>query len=646
MNPIIKKYSPSILIFLILSITSLGIYSQGLNGPFVFDDAGNIEDNSLLRITDLNLDSISTSALSGRAGPLKRPVAMLSFALNYYFSGSLKPFPYKLTNVFIQAICGWLVFILSRQLLSKANTLNRASISNKVIHYFAFSIALLWVAHPINLTSVLYVVQRMTSLSTLFTLATLICYIKARNNTSTTNWTISLLFYLISFISFLLAIFSKENALLIPAYLLLIEWAFFRQQQPWAYFSTLSVTTRKTFRYALIVFCTVVTLFALDYAASHYGNRTFTMAERILTEPRIICFYLSLIVLPRINAFGVFHDDIPLSTSLIDPWSTLPAIFFIISLIFLAIRIRKNKPLFSFGILFFFTGHLLESTIFGLELAHEHRNHLASIGILIAIIGFFFHQPKLNRRSYLLFVSSFFIIFSTTTVLRAHEWQAEYSLAVYEAEHHPESPATLGLLSNAAFKQKEYKLSEAAIRKARTLDPAESAYAINSFVIASILGKPIDQKLANEISIKLEQNILTPSTQVALAHISTHLRSEGFIPLQPYFIEWLNIVLDKLGKTKQTSIYHYFLAKAYLATGDTLKAINAHQQAYNLDKKFINPLFEIGNIFLALKQTDNARIILKEIKKANKNPNLGRHYDIHIDELNTAILQIEKANKK
>ena len=103
--------------FLALAITTLVIYQQGINGPFVFDDHGNIQDNLQLRITELNRTTLFNAAMSGRAGPLQRPVAMLSFALNYYFAGGYQYFAFKITNVLIQVACTWLLFIFSLQLL-------------------------------------------------------------------------------------------------------------------------------------------------------------------------------------------------------------------------------------------------------------------------------------------------------------------------------------------------------------------------------------------------------------------------------------------------------------------------------------------------------------------------------------------------
>ena len=638
--PLSKAYLAFFLIT--LAVTTIVVYQQGIYGPFVFDDHGNIQENAHIRITELSSTNLVNAAMSGRAGPLKRPVAMLSFALNYYFAGGYQYFAFKLTNVVIQVVCAWLLFIFSMQLLHLPSIQKKSKLNDKTIPLFAFSIAILWAAHPINLTSVLYIVQRMTSLSTLFTLATLIFYVKARKETLNNNLIKNTFTYVASFICFLLAIFSKENALLIPAYLLVIEWVFFADKNPWAVYSTRSIRTKK-FIYAALALSTFATItLAIDYASGGYGSRSFTLVERVLTESRVITFYISLIVLPRINAFGLFHDDIQLSTSLIDPWTTLLSIAFIISLIILAIRWRTNKPLVSFGILFFFTAHLLESTIFGLEIAHEHRNHLASAGIIIALVGFFVHQQPFNKRIYTVAGSAFFIVLAATTMFRAYQWQNDYTLASYEASHHPKSPATLALLSNTAYKYQEYDVAEKAINSARTILPSESSYAINSLVIAILLKKPISTDLVEETNTKLKNNPFSTSTQISFAHISTHLAKKEFETLRPYFITWLEIILNKLGETKQASIYQYFLAKAYLITGNTLAAINAHQHAFNLDRKFINPLFEAGNIFLALKQPSNARIVLAQIEEANANPDLNRHYDKHIKELKLAIQEIEK----
>ena len=607
----------------------------------MFDDYGNIETNSHLKINSLNKQSLSDAAWSGRAGPLQRPIAMLSFALNYYFANNQGYFSFKLTNVVIQALCGFTLWLLLIALFN-APSLSKSLPLKKKTHYIAaFIISTLWLIHPINVTSVLYIVQRMTSLSTLFTLICLLFYIKLRITNKPSH--LKLCLYISSCItSFFAAIFSKENALLIPLYLVLIEWCFFYDKTLWQQFLRFHEKNKKTIYIFSGLLFSILILYTLGYASNGYGGRTFTLTERVLTETRVMCFYLSLIILPRINAFGLFHDDIPISTSLLQPWTTLPSIFVIVALISFAIYGRKSKPLISFGILFFFTGHLLESTIFGLEIAHEHRNHLPSIGIIVALVGLIIHHKQDQKKHILTIASLFFIIYGGTTTLRAYEWKDPYSLAKYEAIHHPRSPATLTMLSTAAYRIGHIDEALSAILEAEKIDPSETSYSISHASLLALSKHPIPDKLQESILQKLRDNHLTASTQITISHISKYIQTENYKPLRQHYIAWLQQIISKLNSSKKASIFSYFLAKAYLTTGNTIAAINAHQQAFNLDKEFLNPLFEMGNIFLALKQADNARIVLAQIEQANANPSLHRHYDKHIDELRIAIAKIEQ----
>src|SRR3989344_2713032 len=106
---------------------------------------------------------------------------MLSFALNHYFAGSFNDStPYKLTNIVIHAVNGLLLFWMMSLVFLRLTQLRpsaqlRTGINRNTYLVLASIVAVLWVMHPIQLTSVLYLVQRMTALSGLFTLLALIC---------------------------------------------------------------------------------------------------------------------------------------------------------------------------------------------------------------------------------------------------------------------------------------------------------------------------------------------------------------------------------------------------------------------------------------------------------------------------------------
>jgi uncharacterized membrane protein YhfC len=89
--------------------------------------------------------------------------------------------------------------------------------------------------------------------------------------------------------------------------------------------------------------------------------------------------YLSLLWLPRPFSSGLFNDQYAASTSLIHPLSTLWALLAMVALISGAWWFRRRYPAWSLAVLFFFAGHLLESTSIPLELYFEHRNYVPAM---------------------------------------------------------------------------------------------------------------------------------------------------------------------------------------------------------------------------------------------------------------------------
>jgi len=615
------RLSKLLLTICAISFSTIAIYLPGIDGPFIFDDLSNITNNTFLRITEINTSSITHSLNSGHAGPLKRPVAMLSFALNYYFAGGYIASAFKITNIVIHCINALLVFTLFALLFKQIN-------SPHLKKYFggvASSTALIWAIHPINLTSVLYVVQRMTSLSTLFSLASIILYLLARNRSlqKTLCWRTPCLFFA-SFSSLILALFSKENAALIPLIILLIELTLYSGSKPWCNF----IKQTKASQITLLILTAIIAIFSLlwavDYAQPGFNSRPFTMMERLLTEARVLCFYLSLILVPRIDGFGLFHDDIALSSSLLEPFTTITSIIFITGLLATSLYYREKNPLFSLGIGWFFIGHLLESTFFPLEIAHEHRNNLPSIGILLALASLI-PASTLNSKKILTSLLFISLILGSTTWLRSKQWGNYQSLAYYEAAHHPNSPATQALLSNAANQAGDIEVATQAIKRAMELEPKETAYAMHYQNILAIYAKPIPIELQQETLRRLKANRLTPSTQLALDQIVGCLKRKPCASLKNNYLEWINAVIEK---EPNKAIYLYMRGRAYRAINNELAALNDYQKAHEVSPTFLHPLFEIANILLKAGQIDRAEEIILLIDSANKKATFRRDKEI------------------
>ena len=368
----------TVLFFLILAV-----YSNTFNAAWQFDDKPNIINNDYLHLEELKPESLIQTFYTNPTVPsipgakLYRPVSFLTFALNWYF-GKDNVIGYHIANLLIHFLTSVFLFIAILSLLEAPN-LRRQFERNRYL--IAFLSAALWSLNPIQTQAVTYIVQRMASMAAMFYILSMLCYIKCRMSRSS----LGRIFLLLSCaLTFLLALGSKENAAMLPASLVLIEFTCFqdinwRFSPKWYFGGTVTG--------GVIIFLLGVWFFNSDITFSWlngYQNRPFSLAERLLTEPRIVLFYLSQIFLPLPNRLSVEHDVI-LSTSFFQPWTTLPAILLTILLIGLGFSQIRKRPLIALAILFFFLNHIIESTVFPLELIFEHRNYLPSMFLFLPI---------------------------------------------------------------------------------------------------------------------------------------------------------------------------------------------------------------------------------------------------------------------
>jgi tetratricopeptide (TPR) repeat protein len=606
--------------FSLALVAGNAIYLPGVSGPFLFDDYTNIMANPYVQIRSLDAMSLYRVANSSESGPLGRPVAMLSFALNQYLVSDSSTTIFKVTNIGIHVINGLLIFWLLRLILTRLGKLQRERGARKerARIFLAGSIALLWLVHPIQLTSVLYVVQRMTSLSTLFMLLGTICYMKGRlrivSGARGGSWIIAT-----GVTGFgLLALFTKESALLLPVFLALLEWTLFRKEAPWPLWRRLTTHIRRILIIVLSLAVIAIFAAAVEYALPGYANRHFTLTERILTEARVLCFYLGLILVPRIDGFGIYHDDFPLSSSLLAPWTTLPAIFILTALLSLAFVVRNKHPMVSLGILWFFTGHLLESTFFALEIAHEHRNYLASLGVVLVIAYLIFHASrKPGYNGVRVMVPILALVFAGVTLLRSAQWSDFNTLAQYEVRHHPESASAHALLGTSLYELRQYEMAIQAMRRASELDGKEQVFLLNMHLISVTTGAPLTPEDEAETLRRLSSYRLSPSSSLSFEKINACLYT-GCRALQGDVETWLKAAMGNLPPRGDRSFYYFVLGRALAGQGKADEALNAFDHAFQLDRNYLHPLFEIARIHVKRRDYENAERTLALLRKANQ----------------------------
>ncbi len=425
--------------FVTLTILILMVYSNSFNCSWHFDDESNILENYNLHMKILNWNSIKKAVFSDRNNPHfpYRPVACLSFALNH-FLGGLDVFGYHVVNLLVHIIASLFLFAFIYRTLFHLTLKERWKGD---VYFVSLLATVLWAINPIQTQAVTYIVQRMASMAAMFYIMGMYFYFKGR--TAETRVLRTLFFFLCLF-SFLLALGSKENAAMFPVSIFLYE-ALILQDNPKAFL-------KRSWKWVLVAVGSVVLVGAayfyfksgrlLPDILAGYENRPFTFGQRLLTQPRVLLFYISLLLYPMPTRLNIAHD-FPISTSLFTPVSTALSILVIIALIAAAIILYKKQPLISFSILFFFVNHIIESSIFPLEMVFEHRNYFPSMMFFLPVsLGFvslinYYQHKKLMKSIILGFIVFILISFGHSTYMRNFTWKNELTLWLDAVEKSP-----------------------------------------------------------------------------------------------------------------------------------------------------------------------------------------------------------------
>lgn len=524
------------------------LYSNTLQSPFALDDYHNILANTSIRITEVSHASITGVMKSSLLK--NRPVANISLALNYYFH-QYNVTGYHLFNICIHLITGILLYVFVLQTLQLLKNKYRSNTAK----WLAFATTLLWLTHPLQTQSVTYIIQRMNLLAAFFYMVSFTSYIQARISPAKTS---QYLWALCSFTGGLLAIGSKENAVMLPVFILLYEWYFFQDMR-------LHLKKIHYFLAALVIlFMFTATFYYLGpdplASISNYSFRNFTLQERMLTQLRVVISYVSLICLPYPARLTLEHDFL-LSRSLFDPITTMFSLLAIIMALFFAIKNARHQRILSFCILWFLGNLLIESSVIPLEIIFEHRTYLPSM-LLILFLVLVLHKFLKQKPLKIALVALAFILLSSWTYARNSIWQDEITLNTDIAQKAPNKPRAqmnLGIILSESGRTDE---AIPYLNKAVLLDPGYD-----------------------------------------LAHYSL---GDAFMK-QGNYIQASKSYSHALALDKQNPLFGFNLAKALAASGKHENALYYYQQVAGMDQ-FINHkiYYHMGQSFFRLKRFSEA----------------------------------------
>ncbi|MCF6355830.1 MAG: tetratricopeptide repeat protein [Candidatus Polarisedimenticolaceae bacterium] len=403
----------------LLLVLTLLVYWPGMQAGFYFDDLNNIVEVPALHWDEFSLPGV-WQVLDGALLP-GRVLSNLSFALNHLYGG-LNPAGYHWVNLIIHLLVG-MALVWVAVLFSGVGRASPAKLERRLL--FAILATALFLLHPLNIQAVTYVVQRMTSLATLFTLLSFGCYLTARLHIGAR----AVFWFFLSAVSFLLALGNKEIALMLPLVLLLFEVCFYPhywrgrvdiilQRTGWVRLSLL----------ALFIVGLLVAGFYQFYYGSHlirwnelFPGREFTGLERVLTEARVQFFYLGLLLWPDPSRLNLEHDFL-LSTSLFQPWTTALSMAGLLLLLAGVIWLCRRSPRYGFPLLAYAVFHLLESGPINLELVFEHRMYLPMAFLVLLISNLLVDFVQRGRWPVLLLLSLLLVPLSVASYQRNMVW--------------------------------------------------------------------------------------------------------------------------------------------------------------------------------------------------------------------------------
>jgi Flp pilus assembly protein TadD len=442
----------------LIALVIVFTYASTLTSPFIFDDEHNIKNNIYIRLKHISVDAVLEAAFES---PLaNRPFSNIGFALNYYLHGE-NVVGYHAVNIVIHLLATIFFFSLVKVTL----TTRPFSLEPKTLSIIALLSAFLWSINPIQTQSVSYIVQRMNSQASMFFVLSMLLYARARLSTPGAK---SKTLLVGSLLSGILAIGSKEMAATLPFFILCYEWYFLQDLDR-------GFAKRKAvFIVAAFLLMAATALYFLggspvERILAGYNFRDFTPVQRLLTQPRVVLFYLSLFFFPHPNRLNLDHD-FTLSFSYLDPPSTTLSLILILALCVAAVLLAKRHRLLSFGILWFLGNLVIESSVIGLEIIFEHRLYLPSMFLVVALVHVLITRVKPSWFTAAVLLSAG-IVCTLWTYQRNLVWADPVLFWEDSIEKSPEKARPYNNLGTALVRKDAYELSVKAFRQAIEKDP-------------------------------------------------------------------------------------------------------------------------------------------------------------------------------
>lgn len=594
---------------ILLAATAL-VFWQGLGGGFLLDDFHNIVTNKAVQIEKLDLSSLDRAIKAYPVDGTGRPLATLSLAINYWWSGT-DPYSYKLTNLVIHAGNGWLVLLLILRLLGYSSLSERTRLTVGLL------VGLAWALHPLQVSTVLYVVQRMELLATTFMLLALLAYLKGRTAQIRGERGAGLI--VLSGFLMLTGMLAKESAVVFPALALGLELTILRFRCAEArHARRLAQAYAALFAVAILAYLTLVVPSAL--APDNYALRDFTPVERLLSQARVLPMYIGQILVPLPGYLTFYYDNFEPSRGLFLPWTTAAGVALLALLAFGAWWLRHRAPLVALGIFWFFAGHALTSNVISLELVFEHRNYFPMLGILLAAALGLQWLARGSSGDLCLVAGAVLVLgFAGLAAIRSATWGDEFLLATDLAARNPTSPrasSELGTLyaglSNGDPDSPFFTFAIKELERGAAL-PGASPIAEQALILLSASsGQPVRDEWWDTLLRKLRSQPVGPQELAAVGGLMKQ-RYEGMELDDRRLAEAYRVMLDARDLGIQYHVQFGDFAIRYLR--DDAVADEAFKEVARMGKDDPGYINQVASMLAADGYLHQAELLLEESER-------------------------------
>lgn len=650
-------------IFLLIAVISAAVYANSLQNSFHFDDQHFIVGNPYIRdISNIPSFFITTqySSFERAFTGHYRPLLVTSYAINYA-TGGLNPAGYHVVNLLFHIGSAFLVYLIIGAMLGgseeaaggrwhphhipphridimgggkKGEGGSTAHCSRlAATHCTALAAALLFAVHPFNSEVVNYITARSSVMCSFFYLLSFYCWVKYRqlavsskqladsNEHSTGMNSLSAhrspltayYYYVASLLAFVLAMLTKEIAIMLPVTLFLYDLYFHKRAgQEYSDYpgchpdteTSSGISGSKKIHYlAYLPYVLLVILPYLAYRLLVFGRVVGTPSRKyytnLLTQSKVLLKYLQLMFFP--SGLTIDHD-IAISTTIHDIYVVLSIISLLVLLgtaYFLYKRGGEWRVLSFFVLWFFIT--LLPTTIIPLNaILQENRGYLAGIvfpgfvglGIGKLRASLYSRDTLLNSRKKLSMVSpQIFLlltlsIYSFLTIQRNSVWKNDYTLWSDAVDKAPASARAHDNLGLAYIGKGEYDLAIAEFQKTLELQPRYYLAHYNAGVVYQLQNRVDTARSSYEACIRINPGYFRAYYNLGIVYkktgeldkaIEAYERAIALDPRHPFVYNNLGVAL--------------------MEKGDPDRAAAVFKKAIEIDPRYEKAHFNLGNIY-------------------------------------------------